>query len=358
MERVGDVRHRRAQHEGRLHRRVLLGHSAGRPPTTTISPTASTTACRTRSRRILTSVRGRHARPDERALLCRTSGRAGRLTLQGALRYDHAWSYYPAQQIGPTRFLPTPLIFPETQGVIGYNDIDPRFGVAYDLFGNGKTALKFNVGPLSRSGGGRQRELLVAPARPRASRRPSTRTWTDANGNFTPDCDLQNGLAQDSDERRRFLRRDQQSELREERQHVVVRPEHPPGLVQPAVRLDHQRDASSTSCCRACRSRSATRGAGCSNFTVTDNRADGRGRLHAVQHHGAARSAAAGRRRLRRVRSVQRRAGQVRPDRQLPRRTRRPTGTISQMYNGIDVNVTARSEGLPAAGRRQSPGSG
>ena len=50
------------------------------------------------------------------------------------------------QQIGPTRFLPTPLVFPETQGVIGYNDIDPRFGVAYDLFGNGKTALKFNLG--------------------------------------------------------------------------------------------------------------------------------------------------------------------------------------------------------------------
>ena len=30
--------------------------------------------------------------------------------------------------------------------MIGYNDIDPRIGVAYDLFGNGKTALKFNVG--------------------------------------------------------------------------------------------------------------------------------------------------------------------------------------------------------------------
>ena len=62
------------------------------------------------------------------------------------MRYDHAWSWYPPQQIGPTRFLPTPLVFPETQGVLGYNDIDPRFGVAYDLFGNGKTALKFSVG--------------------------------------------------------------------------------------------------------------------------------------------------------------------------------------------------------------------
>ena len=40
----------------------------------------------------------------------------GRLTLSGALRYDHSWSYYPEQQIGPTRFLPTAIVFPETQG--------------------------------------------------------------------------------------------------------------------------------------------------------------------------------------------------------------------------------------------------
>ena len=28
----------------------------------------------------------------------------------------------------------------------GYHDITPRFGAAYDLFGNGKTALKVNLG--------------------------------------------------------------------------------------------------------------------------------------------------------------------------------------------------------------------
>ena len=70
----------------------------------------------------------------------------GRMTFQGAVRYDHAWSYSPEQVVGPTRFLPTPIVFPQTAGVTGYNDISPRLGFVYDVFGNGKTALKVNAG--------------------------------------------------------------------------------------------------------------------------------------------------------------------------------------------------------------------
>ena len=69
-----------------------------------------------------------------------------RLTLQGALRFDRASSWFPEQQAGPSRFLPTAIIFPETKGVDSYKDLTPRMGVAYDVFGNGKTALKLNVG--------------------------------------------------------------------------------------------------------------------------------------------------------------------------------------------------------------------
>jgi hypothetical protein len=117
----------------------------------------------------------------------------GRLSLQGAIRYDHAWSYYVEQQLGPTRFLPTALVFPKSKGVIGYHDIDPRFGLAYDLFGTGKTAVKFNAGRYLEAavGGNGNYSALLPSSRITTS---VTRTWTDGNTDYTPQCDLMNPL--------------------------------------------------------------------------------------------------------------------------------------------------------------------
>jgi hypothetical protein len=119
---------------------------------------------------------------------------AGRITLQGALRFDRATSIFPEATIGGVRFLPTVLSFPETKGVDAYKDLTPRGGVAIDLFGDGKTALKFNIGrylEAAQNGG------LFTASRP-TSRISTTasRTWTDTNGNFRPDCDLLNTAAQ------------------------------------------------------------------------------------------------------------------------------------------------------------------
>jgi hypothetical protein len=54
----------------------------------------------------------------------------GRMTLQGALRFDHAWSYFPDETIGPSNYLPFSTTFPLAEGVVGYKDLSPRGGLA------------------------------------------------------------------------------------------------------------------------------------------------------------------------------------------------------------------------------------
>src|SRR5262249_22253911 len=90
-----------------------------------------------------------------------------RLTLQAALRYDHAWSWSPAEHEGwngPDRFHPQPITFQRTDGVTGFNDITPRVGAAYDLFGNGKTSIKANIGKYLQSANNQDRYNINNPA--------------------------------------------------------------------------------------------------------------------------------------------------------------------------------------------------
>jgi carboxypeptidase family protein len=122
-----------------------------------------------------------------------------RLTLQGALRYEHAWSFFPEGLNG----LLTDSVFggpartlPRADGVTGYNDIAPRMGMAYDVFGNGRTAVKVNLSKYWQYAANDGVYIGTNPASTFAQ--TANRSWTDANGNFTPNCDLQNPLAQDN----------------------------------------------------------------------------------------------------------------------------------------------------------------
>jgi len=117
----------------------------------------------------------------------------GRMTLQGALRFDRNWSFSPEQQIGPTNFLATPITFPQTPGVTGYKDLSPRGGVAYDVFGDGKTAVKVNFGKYLEPTSNNNNYILSNPIGRIAT--TASRSWTDANNNFVPDCVLTNPLA-------------------------------------------------------------------------------------------------------------------------------------------------------------------
>jgi Carboxypeptidase regulatory-like domain len=118
----------------------------------------------------------------------------GRLTLQGALRYDRAWSYAPASGNGTDTAAPqlglAAITFPRTPSVDAFNDLSPRFGAAYDLFGTGRTAIKFQAG-----------RYLGAAANtspgPFTRNNPAVRIvstvnrgWTDSDGDRVVDCNL------------------------------------------------------------------------------------------------------------------------------------------------------------------------
>jgi hypothetical protein len=115
------------------------------------------------------------------------------MTLQGGIRYDSLISNYPDQGIGGPGwpYAPVEIFFP-SRSTPGYEwkDLTPRIGVAYDMFGNGKTAVKFNIGKYVEAITASNNDLDMNPLIRTATN--TTRGWTDVNRDFVPDCDLNN----------------------------------------------------------------------------------------------------------------------------------------------------------------------
>ena len=110
-------------------------------------------------------------------------------TVNAGLRFDYFNVFFPAVTLGPGPLVPTRnLSFPETPSV-DWKNLTPRVGVAYDLFGNGKTAVKLSIGKyvLASNVGFNSPVSNIAST--------VTRSWNDTNSNFTPDCNLLNPQA-------------------------------------------------------------------------------------------------------------------------------------------------------------------
>jgi carboxypeptidase family protein len=110
-----------------------------------------------------------------------------RLTTNLGLRYDHLRASVPEQHRGPGRYV-GPRDFPAIDDVPNWHDISPRFGLSWDTFGNGRTALKWSLGRYVETQAGGFPEA-VNPMRGTAGT-TTNRPWADTNRNLLPDCDL------------------------------------------------------------------------------------------------------------------------------------------------------------------------
>jgi hypothetical protein len=99
-----------------------------------------------------------------------------RLTVSGGLRWEYINGQVRESYSGLGRFVPA-RIFPETSDLPNWKNWAPRFGVAYDLFGNARTALKFGANryfyQMTTSFPGKYNPQAFATA---------TLPWRDANG--------------------------------------------------------------------------------------------------------------------------------------------------------------------------------
>ena len=127
--------------------------------------------------------------PADFGLFVQDNWTMDQLTLNLGIRYDYIETDWPAMTLGPGELVPNRnLSFDAIDSALKWQDITYRFGGAYDLFGNGRTALKVSANKFlaaqTSSGLGSDThptETLVNVV---------NRSWTDADGDFHPDCDL------------------------------------------------------------------------------------------------------------------------------------------------------------------------
>ena len=127
-------------------------------------------------------------RTADHAFFAQDQWRIKRLTLNLGLRFDWFQGKDPAQtQPGQPQYGLAARSFDAVHSAADWKDLNPRLGAAYDLFGNGKTALKASISRGVITEGltaGSNITMLTNPVSELAS--TTTRKWSDFSGTFNP----------------------------------------------------------------------------------------------------------------------------------------------------------------------------
>ena len=113
-----------------------------------------------------------------------------RLSVNGGLRMDYFRSLYPAQTVPVTQYVLSSRAFPALDAT-NWKDLSPRAGAAYDLRGDGKTALKVSVNRYVLQQG----VNFSTAINPINGNNSNARRWTDANGDYVVQGDPYNNAA-------------------------------------------------------------------------------------------------------------------------------------------------------------------
>ncbi|MBM3776619.1 MAG: TonB-dependent receptor [Acidimicrobiia bacterium] len=105
-----------------------------------------------------------------------------RLTLNLGLRFDYLHEWNPAQSKPAGPYTPA-IDFAAIDDVPNYKDVSPRMGASYDLFGDGRTALKVSLGHFVQ---GDSTSIAMANNPQLTISTNASRTWADANRDFVP----------------------------------------------------------------------------------------------------------------------------------------------------------------------------
>ena len=180
----------------------------------------------------------------------------GRATLMGGVRFDSFGNRFPEGALAGTFFGRTLNVpFAETDN-LSWKDITPKLGAAYDLFGTGRTALKFTLNKYLEGLGTTGIGAHNVSESPHPINRisginvNSNRTWNDntVRSRRSALWQLPAGLRSEQLRRRRRVRRPlERGDLGQPGRWHHVRPGPPDRLGQTRPQLGVHRRACSTS---------------------------------------------------------------------------------------------------------------